>query len=895
MRGLRLQRRAFGWFLAAATVALAATLLFPLARAWLAGAPHETGVDTRAAGFYALTQRCIDGAAAGNLILASDCATLLQAKDALGGATTLDWSAGAPMSGWEGITLGGMPQRVTGLELAGAGLDGAIPPALGRLDALEVLDLAGNVLTGGIPPELGALSRLSVLDVSGNALGGVLPPELGRLDSLIRLAAGGNRLAGGIPASLFAPRRLDYVDLSGNELTGAIPPVAESRPDMRGLLLAGNRLSGPLPLGLWDLDLSVLMLGGNRFTGCIPQGLREPAVHDLGDLGLQECAATSTYVLAILAGPHGRVSPPPGLYRYPAGSEQAVTVSVTPRDDYDVARWTGDCAARGRAAACTLVMDGDRTAHVVFTRSPHRLRVTTTGEGTVTPGGDTWIRPGHEVTLRASWDDATHDFGGWGGDCEGTAQRCVLTMGRDREVTATFTELPADRCQVPTAADCIRAVYRGGPGDHAQVSQIPPERLLRPDARGRYRLERGQQVTVVTAGPLPEGYTQLSLERSPGEAPSPVSYERAIRSDGTAYTFTPSTDAAGTHLIAYELRAARPHPRPQPGRTLEHGAVVVRTEFVIPTLRYDLLDATGAAAVPGSYAFLNRPGDSASAIGTTGSLEHFDAVELRIHPVDASGTSRTSLYGSVGVGDSLDYRLRHVRCGIRLRVTSVGPAASPLTFGVEYVSSYGGECQSLFLLPGAAGEVEFEWGVPPGVPGSDGVRVMLPFEPAGEGTYRVHAGLPWVIDVPPGIHVSGGVHQRVLLDAGPNRPPGSSLSSRAAVLPLDDVETDARLAIATVDGAEAARYDTTPAVDALFDRIAASVRYREVPRDDPASLFEPASAWRWTVTCDGEREPIVSRTEPSKASAMNSIWLNQQLACATSSTYTLSPAPRFAS
>ena len=128
-RGLCVPRRALGWLAVAALIGLTAALLLPHVRGWFAGVPPEAGVDTRPAGFYTLTQRCIDGAAAGNVALASDCAVLLQARDALRGTAALGWSAGAPMSGWTGITLGGTPRRVTGLELAGRGLGGSSRPA----------------------------------------------------------------------------------------------------------------------------------------------------------------------------------------------------------------------------------------------------------------------------------------------------------------------------------------------------------------------------------------------------------------------------------------------------------------------------------------------------------------------------------------------------------------------------------------------------------------------------------------------------------------------------------------------------------------------------------------------------------------------------------------------
>ena len=79
----------------------------------------------------------------------------------------------------------------------------------------------------------------------------------------------------------------------------------------------------------------------------------------------------------------------------------------------------------------------------------------------------------------------------------------------------TVVATPATRCATTTAADCIRAVYKGAPDDYAQVADIPAAALLTPDADGRYRVERGQQVTVVTAAPLPEGWTRFWLDWSP--------------------------------------------------------------------------------------------------------------------------------------------------------------------------------------------------------------------------------------------------------------------------------------------------------------------------------------------------------------------------------------------
>ena len=77
--------------------------------------------------------------------------------DILPGEATLNWAVSTPIARWQGVTLGGRPQRVTRLILGG--LTGEIPPELGLLSALETLELDGD-LTGEIPRELGNLAAL---------------------------------------------------------------------------------------------------------------------------------------------------------------------------------------------------------------------------------------------------------------------------------------------------------------------------------------------------------------------------------------------------------------------------------------------------------------------------------------------------------------------------------------------------------------------------------------------------------------------------------------------------------------------------------------------------------------------------------------------------------------
>ena len=308
---------------------------------------------------------------------------------------------------------------------------------------------------------------------------------------------------------------------------------------------------------------------------------------------------------------------------------------------------------------------------------------------------------------------------------------------RDDAPDTPVTPQPSDRCTTPTDPTCIRAVYKGAPGEYAQVQDIPDSVLIQPDDNGRYHVDRDQQVTVITAAQLPDGFTRFELQARPVTGQPPTTDARLIPPAQTTYTFMATTDFEGSILIAFDLTAA--NPPQQQGLKPQLGDTVVSTVFYIETtkFRYNTLDITGAATTPGSYAFLKTAGDATSAIGNFGNLPSW-GIELRIHPTDASGASRAALYDTVQVGDSFDYRMNGLRCGSRFRVTSVTTTASPRTFGVEYIRDYGGWCGGFVDDPGAAKTVDFVWRVRPGIPGVDGVRVMLRNEPTGLGP--VHIG-----------------------------------------------------------------------------------------------------------------------------------------------------------
>ncbi len=286
-----------------------------------------------------------------------------------------------------------------------------------------------------------------------------------------------------------------------------------------------------------------------------------------------------------------RLSPAPP-YRCTQNTRVTVTLEKM-YPSYRFVGWSGACSGR----SCTVTMNANKSATATLAEDctigvdcarqgrsraagpQPTVTYALSGAGQVTATGPPEPpEPGtsFDITLTANWDDATHAFSGWGGDCSGTSSTCVLTIDGDKKVEADFVPLPPERCADPSDDDCLRAVYRGAPGDYAQVTDIPDSALLVRGSDGRYLVRAGEQVTVVTAPPLPEGSSRFHLGRNPSGTSPAVSAEESVPPRGTAYTFTVPEDAAAGSLVTFELR---PGSDPEPGGEPAVGDVAVRTGF----------------------------------------------------------------------------------------------------------------------------------------------------------------------------------------------------------------------------------------------------------------------------------------------------------------------------
>ena len=246
-----------------------------------------------------LTSPCATGGAVANaddnsLVWCPTAKRCLAVRDTLAGDGMLNWAASNTITTWDGITVGGTPQRITKVYLGIQGLSGTIPADLSSLTGLTQLSIFDTQLTGPIPPELGNLTNLTSLNLFKNRLTGSIPKELNRLTNLESLELYGNQLTGPIPTGFGSLNNLEALHLDTNQLTGLIPPELGRLTNLQWLTLHDNQLTGEIPAELGRLtNLEQLWISGNQFTGCVPAELRSVAstdrTHRLRDIGIPYC------------------------------------------------------------------------------------------------------------------------------------------------------------------------------------------------------------------------------------------------------------------------------------------------------------------------------------------------------------------------------------------------------------------------------------------------------------------------------------------------------------------------------------------------------------------------------------------------------------------------------
>ncbi|HEY8935920.1 MAG TPA: hypothetical protein VIM65_11895, partial [Cyclobacteriaceae bacterium] len=164
---------------------------------------------------------------------------------------------------------------LTGLNVSGNHLSGAIPDAIGNLTQLTDLRLNTNSYSGAIPSAIGKLVNLKNLMLQSNQLTGAIPTSLKNLVALDQAAFNNNNLSGSIPGLFGRMPGLDSLWLNNNQFTGSIPDSVQYATGLALLDVSSNQLTGSIPTSLGSLSLmKTFALGHNNITGTIPDQLQ---------------------------------------------------------------------------------------------------------------------------------------------------------------------------------------------------------------------------------------------------------------------------------------------------------------------------------------------------------------------------------------------------------------------------------------------------------------------------------------------------------------------------------------------------------------------------------------------------------------------------------------------
>jgi len=157
---------------------------------------------------------------------------------------------------------------------------------------------------------------------------------------------------------------------------------------------------------------------------------------DFNLYGSPETYIIVKYNLNIYATQGGIVTPSPGVYLYPAGTD--VTITATPDNNYRFSGWTGDVSAgHENDNPLTIDMDSNKSLTANFIRQ-YNLTIAAGSGGTTDPSPGTYTYDtGKAVTITASANSG-YRFSGWSGDASGTTNPITITMDSNKSVTANF-------------------------------------------------------------------------------------------------------------------------------------------------------------------------------------------------------------------------------------------------------------------------------------------------------------------------------------------------------------------------------------------------------------------------------------------------------------------------
>ncbi|MFC6223004.1 PQQ-dependent sugar dehydrogenase [Hymenobacter artigasi] len=160
------------------------------------------------------------------------------------------------------------------------------------------------------------------------------------------------------------------------------------------------------------------------------------------ELWQQTGGTPTSYTLTTGTVGSGTVTKNPNAATYTSGS--TVSLTATPAAGYQFSGWSGDASGTANPLSVTITANKNITAtFTVVASATYTLNTNVVGAGTVAKNPDQAnYTSGSTVSLTAT-PGAGYQFSGWSGDASGTANPLSVTMNANKNITATFTALPA--------------------------------------------------------------------------------------------------------------------------------------------------------------------------------------------------------------------------------------------------------------------------------------------------------------------------------------------------------------------------------------------------------------------------------------------------------------------
>lgn len=189
----------------------------------------------------------------------------------------------------------------------------------------------------------------------------------------------------------------------------------------------------------------------------------------------------------------GAVTKTPNKSYYMLGEE--VTLTVTPNEGYTFEGWSGNLT--GEQNPVTITITGNMKITANFLRNQYILNVTIQPHNTGIVEKDPnyeWYYQNDKVTLNAIPLQG-YKFIGWSGDITSTENPITITMNSDKNITATFEQLPQEQYivaiqLVPSSASAL------------WITKDPDKPLY----------SYGEQVTLSASPPVGKTFIKWSID-----------------------------------------------------------------------------------------------------------------------------------------------------------------------------------------------------------------------------------------------------------------------------------------------------------------------------------------------------------------------------------------------